>query len=67
MRYGPPPVATRIDAPGRRVATDLVLSLYPQYSAATTATAMDKCFDALEHAPATRNAQCHPISIIPPI
>jgi ferrochelatase len=37
---------------------DFVVPLYPQYSAATTATAMDKCFDALSAMrwqPATRS------------
>lgn len=49
MRYGQPPVAARIeslkDAGCDRI---LLVPLYPQYSAATTATALDKCFDALK-------------------
>ncbi len=58
MRYGLPPVATRIDAL-REQGCDRILfvPLYPQYSAATTATVMDKCFDALKAMrwqPATR-------------
>jgi len=49
MRYGQPPLAARIDAL-RAQGCDRILfaPLYPQYSAATTATAMDKCFDALK-------------------
>jgi protoporphyrin/coproporphyrin ferrochelatase len=49
MRYGQPPVATRIEAL-KTQGCDRILffPLYPQYSAATTATALDKCFDALK-------------------
>jgi ferrochelatase len=49
MRYGQPPVATRIEAL-KEQGCDRILfvPLYPQYSAATTATALDKCFDALK-------------------
>ncbi len=59
MRYGLPSVAARIDAL-REQGCDRILffPLYPQYSAATTATAMDKCFDALKDMrwqPATRS------------
>lgn len=49
MRYGQPPVAARIEAL-KAAGCDriLLVPLYPQYSAATTATALDKCFDALK-------------------
>src|SRR5688572_2453343 len=49
MRYGLPPVATRIESL-KEQGCDRILfvPLYPQYSAATTATALDKCFDALK-------------------
>lgn len=49
MRYGTPTIAGRIqslmDQGCERL---LVFPLYPQYSAATTATVMDKVFDALK-------------------
>ena len=49
MRYGLPPVAQRIDALKEQGCDRILLfPLYPQYSAATTATALDKCFDALK-------------------
>jgi protoporphyrin/coproporphyrin ferrochelatase len=49
MRYGLPPVATRIDALKEQGCERILfVPLYPQYSAATTATALDKCFDALK-------------------
>ena len=49
MRYGLPPVATRIDALKEQGCDRILLfPLYPQYSAATTATALDKCFDTLK-------------------
>ena len=49
MRYGQPPVATRIEAlKVQGCDRILFVPLYPQYSAATTATALDKCFDALK-------------------
>ena len=58
MRYGQPPVAKRIEALKAKGCERLLLvPLYPQYSAATTATALDKCFDALKTMrwqPATR-------------
>jgi ferrochelatase len=49
MRYGNPSIASRIDA----LIEDgcdrlLVFPLYPQYAAATTATANDKVFDVLK-------------------
>jgi ferrochelatase len=49
MRYGNPSIASRIDslkdAGCERI---LVVPLYPQYAAATTATVADKTFDALK-------------------
>lgn len=49
MRYGQPPVAARIEAlKAEGCDRILFVPLYPQYSAATTATALDKCFDALK-------------------
>ena len=49
MRYGQPAVATRIEALKSQGCDRILLfPLYPQYSAATTATALDKCFDALK-------------------
>jgi ferrochelatase len=49
MRYGQPPVATRIETlQAQGCDRILFVPLYPQYSAATTATALDKCFDALK-------------------
>jgi ferrochelatase len=49
MRYGQPPVAARIeDLKAQGCDRILFVPLYPQYSAATTATALDKCFDALK-------------------
>jgi len=49
MRYGMPPVRERIEHL-KSVGCDKVLlfPLYPQYSATTTATALDKCYDALQ-------------------
>jgi ferrochelatase len=49
MRYGLPSVAARIeDLKSQGCDRILLVPLYPQYSAATTATALDKCFDALK-------------------
>lgn len=49
MRYGNPSIASKLDAMQRsgcdRV---LIVPLYPQYAAATTATVADKAFDALK-------------------
>ncbi len=49
MRYGTPPIADGMarlaDAGCRKV---LIFPLYPQYSAATTGTAMDRVFDAMK-------------------
>jgi ferrochelatase len=49
MRYGNPSIASRLDAL-RQQGCDriLIVPLYPQYSAATTATVCDKAFDALK-------------------
>jgi protoporphyrin/coproporphyrin ferrochelatase len=48
MRYGNPSIASRLDAM-QTAGCDrvLVVPLYPQYAAATTATVADKAFDAL--------------------
>jgi ferrochelatase len=49
MRYGLPPVLERIRALQEKGCDRLlVFPLYPQYCAATTATALDKTFEALE-------------------
>lgn len=49
MRYGKPPVAERLAALQAEGCDRIVLfPLYPQYSAATTATALDKAYDALK-------------------
>jgi protoporphyrin/coproporphyrin ferrochelatase len=49
MRYGNPSIASRLDAL-QTAGCDriLIVPLYPQYSAATTATVADKVFDALK-------------------
>ena len=49
MRYGNPSTKSRIEAL-KAIGCDRILlfPLYPQYSAATTATACDKAFDALK-------------------
>jgi len=48
MRYGNPSIASRLEAL-QKAGCDriLVVPLYPQYAAATTATVADKAFDAL--------------------
>jgi len=48
MRYGNPSIASRLEAM-QRAGCDriLLVPLYPQYAAATTATVCDKAFDAL--------------------
>ena len=48
MRYGNPSIASRLDAL-RKAGCDriLLVPLYPQYAAATTATVCDKAFEAL--------------------
>lgn len=49
MRYGKPPVAQQLKALHAEGCDRIVLfPLYPQYSAATTATALDKAYDALK-------------------
>jgi protoporphyrin/coproporphyrin ferrochelatase len=60
MRYGNPSIASRLDAL-QKTGCDriLVVPLYPQYSAATTATVADKAFDSLKtmrYQPAVRIA-----------
>jgi len=48
MRYGNPSIASRLDALKRAGCERiLIMPLYPQYSAATTATASDKAFEVL--------------------
>src|SRR4030095_9303686 len=49
MRYGNPSIAARLDALQREGCDRiLIVPLYPQYSAATSATVADKAFDALK-------------------
>ena len=49
MRYGDPSVASVLrDLQQRRVRRVLILPMYPQYSAATTASALDAVFDELK-------------------
>jgi ferrochelatase len=49
MRYGNPSIASRLDAlRNAGCARILIVPLYPQYCAATTATVADKAFDALK-------------------
>ncbi len=49
MRYGQPPVKERLEALKAQGCDKIVLfPLYPQYSAATTATALDKAYEALQ-------------------
>ncbi len=49
MRYGTPSIASRLEALRERGCDRILLvPLYPQYSAATTATVCDKAFDALK-------------------
>lgn len=49
MRYGRPAAGERIAGLKEQGCDRILLfPLYPQYSAATTATALDKCFDALK-------------------
>jgi protoporphyrin/coproporphyrin ferrochelatase len=48
MRYGLPPVSERLQAMKDKGCDRIVLfPLYPQYSAATTATALDKAYETL--------------------
>ena len=49
MRYGLPPTAQRLQALKDRGCDRILLfPLYPQYSASTTATALDKAYEALK-------------------
>lgn len=49
MRYGNPSIPSRLDALQRQGCDRiLIVPLYPQYSAATSATVCDKAFDALK-------------------
>lgn len=49
MRYGSPPVGERIRALAAKGCDRILLfPLYPQYSATTTATALDRAYDALK-------------------
>jgi ferrochelatase len=49
MRYGNPSIASRLDAMrGAGCERILIVPLYPQYCAATTATVADKVFDTLK-------------------
>jgi ferrochelatase len=49
MRYGKPSIAERLQALKDQGCDKIVLMpLYPQYSAATTATALDKAYEALQ-------------------
>jgi ferrochelatase len=64
MRYGKPSIAAGVDALIRQGCEKLlVFPLYPQYSAATTATVNDKVFDelkALRMQPALRTVPPYP-------
>jgi protoporphyrin/coproporphyrin ferrochelatase len=49
MRYGNPSIASRLDAMQKAGCERiLIVPLYPQYAAATSATVADKAFDALK-------------------
>jgi ferrochelatase len=49
MRYGKPSIAERLNALKQQGCDKIVLfPLYPQYSAATTATALDKAYEVLQ-------------------
>ena len=49
MRYGQPSIASRLKALKDKGCDKIVIfPLYPQYSAATTATVLDKAFDTLQ-------------------
>ncbi|MGH9805719.1 MAG: ferrochelatase [Terriglobia bacterium] len=64
MRYGKPSIASRIEAlTAKGCDRLLVFPLYPQYAAASTATANDKVFDALKTLraqPALRTVPAYP-------
>jgi ferrochelatase len=49
MRYGLPPIAERLDALKKQGCERILLfPLYPQYSASTTASVLDRCYDVLQ-------------------
>ena len=64
MRYGNPSIAVKLEAMrARGCRRILLLALYPQYSATTTATAYDKAFAALAKMrwqPAVRTVPAYP-------
>lgn len=64
MRYGTPSIAEKLEAMrARGCRRILLLALYPQYSATTTATAYDKAFAALAKMrwqPAVRSTPAYP-------
>lgn len=64
MRYGNPSIASGVDALAKQGCDKLlVFPLYPQYSAATTATVNDKVFDKLKTMraqPALRTVPAYP-------
>ena len=64
MRYGSPSIASRIEALAAQGCDRLLaFPLYPQYAAATTATANDKTFEALKTLraqPALRTVPAYP-------
>jgi ferrochelatase len=64
MRYGNPSIASRIEALAAQDCDRLIVfPLYPQYSAASTATVNDKAFDALKALrcqPALRTVSAYP-------
>jgi len=64
MRYGNPSIAAKLEAMRARGCRKILLvALYPQYSATTTATAYDKAFEALSKMrwqPAVRTTPAYP-------
>lgn len=64
MRYGAPSIADKLEAMrARGCRKTLLMALYPQYSATTTATAYDKAFAALSKMrwqPAVRTVPAYP-------
>ena len=68
MRYGSPPIASRVEALVAQGCDRLLaFPLYPQYAAATTATANDKVFDALKTLrvqPAVRTVPPYPTDAV---
>ena len=70
MRYGNPSIRSRLEALAAQDCERILLvPLYPQYAAATTATVCDEAFRALEHdaLPADACAWRRPITPSPPI